>query len=133
MKALFTTSNPLNVEHTLAYVFNAPRPLSGVKVINNGDWLAGRFWALCDREDDIKTNLSLDAYRVFTVTDGVMKLLAESAIPERYRGQYNAMDDGKKEQILAGYYRKINEGLDADRAVMMLLSLGDKAQLELVI
>lgn len=55
MKALFTTLNPLNVGHTLAYVFNAPRPLCGVKIVNNGDWLVGRFWALCDRQEDIKS------------------------------------------------------------------------------
>lgn len=125
MKAAFTTQNPFNVTSPVAYVFNSTRPLDGIKTIENGEWFRGRFWALCEGEDagpHIKNNVSLDAYRLFTITDQQFDLLALQAIPEKYKSVFDKMTPEKQRAVLDQKRQQINESLDNDGAILMMIA-----------
>jgi hypothetical protein len=125
MKAAFTTLNPFNVSSPLDFVFNAPRPLCGSQVINNGEWLAGRFWAKIDIDEDFQTyydnNVSLDATRVFTLTEAQMDDVVLASIPKKYIHMLDDMSEKRKTEVLKSYRNKLNIDLSNDKALALML------------
>lgn len=128
MRAAFTTINPFGVKDHKSIVFNASRPIAGDNIIANGEWVAGRYWAYCESNqnlcDVIQTNIKLDAVRVFTVNQSQIETLAKATIPEKYIDNYNTMDSSKQEAILKSYIDKLNRDMDESKALQLMLRVG---------
>jgi hypothetical protein len=96
-------------------VMNAPRPLVGDSVNENGPFLEGRFWALIDLTDSgaalaIETNRKLAAKAVFYATKATQDGMALQAMRPEYAERYMEMPDDERGDILKPFVRKLNEG-----------------------
>ena len=96
-----------------ALIFNAPRPLSG-SATGIGDWHCGVHYAVVNplsefAEQDLKTNLGLDAVLLILATHEQLVKMGESQIPDKYRARYQKMisGDAKRDAALtyANYYK----------------------------
>lgn len=98
-------------------VFNAPRPLMGKKIAE-GNFIMGKFWAQCDKNDiiSIKNNIKMDATIIMPyneISELADFIMASSLIPDKkkefYKNRYETGIDTKAKyfEIILRHYKDI--------------------------
>lgn len=93
-------------------LMNAARPIAGHKTAGNGPFLAGRFYAAIDPEDEwaasyIETNRALDAHVVVQLTqeEQIDLILWQDEYEERYRAEFEGQE---LYDVLRGRLKELN-------------------------
>ena len=108
-----------------ALVFNAPRPLSG-SATGIGDWHCGVHYAVVNplsdfAEQDLKTNLGLDAVILVPAMVEQLVRLGESQIPEKYIANYRKLTDMDAKRDIALRYADEYKDLHNYDAIMEVI------------
>jgi len=115
MRGVVATMSPFKDLPPGWIVMNAPRPLLGDELVENGELAHGRFYAAIDlassmAERYLDENARLDAHVLFAAEESVLAAMALQAEPARYHTNYMALDEAERMEILVHKINDLNRG-----------------------
>jgi len=114
-------------------LMNAPRPLLGQQVVENGEFLHGRFYALIDLADGdyakgyFDRNVRDDARMVFVASKELQEKMALQTLRAEYVGRYQQMSDEERQDVLSPMIRKLQDQTYGELAQLAIKATSEHA------